>query len=105
MCSSYEIEPSENDLLEHMPLIKEAAVRDKEIAKSEVCISYLIYLYEGKMGAFSESVVYKRLSHVHYCLWFTWRSKASYSVYCKIQTSAKLSGVNDYIIGDFLFIF
>ncbi|KAF7144770.1 hypothetical protein RHSIM_Rhsim04G0045900 [Rhododendron simsii] len=35
--SSYDVEPSESDLLDHMPLIKEAAARDKEIAKSEYC--------------------------------------------------------------------
>ncbi|XP_057508926.1 protein ENHANCED DOWNY MILDEW 2-like isoform X3 [Actinidia eriantha] len=51
--SSYEIEPSENDLLEHMPLIKEAAVRDKEIAKSEY-LSALLLEIPGKREALHE---------------------------------------------------
>lgn len=37
LCSSYEVDPSESHLLCHMHLIKEAAMRDKDIAKSEVC--------------------------------------------------------------------
>lgn len=36
-CSSYEVEPSENDLLDHMPIIREAAARDKDLANSKVC--------------------------------------------------------------------
>ena len=39
-CSTFEILPSENDLLGHMPLITEAALRDEDLARSEV--SYII---------------------------------------------------------------
>ncbi|THG04051.1 hypothetical protein TEA_004724 [Camellia sinensis var. sinensis] len=50
--SLYEIEPSENDLLDHLPLINEAAIRDKEIAKSEEtlapCILLLFWWSLGK---------------------------------------------------------
>lgn len=35
-CSSYEVEPSENDLLDHMPIIREAAERDKDLVNSKV---------------------------------------------------------------------
>ncbi|KAK2977011.1 hypothetical protein RJ640_013629, partial [Escallonia rubra] len=33
--SSHEVEPSENDLLDHMLLVKQAALRDKDLAKSQ----------------------------------------------------------------------
>lgn len=39
ICSSYKLKPSPNDLLNHMPLIGEAAKRDPVLAKSKVCIS------------------------------------------------------------------
>ena len=42
-CSSFEVEPSENDLLEHIQLISEAAKRDKDLAKSKV-ITSCVYL-------------------------------------------------------------
>ncbi|KAH9745109.1 protein ENHANCED DOWNY MILDEW 2 [Citrus sinensis] len=32
---SYEVEPSENDLLDHMPIIREAAEKDKDLANSK----------------------------------------------------------------------
>lgn len=40
--SSYEDEPSESHLLFHVHFIKEAAMRDKDIAKSEVCLLTLV---------------------------------------------------------------
>ncbi|KAI8011603.1 Protein ENHANCED DOWNY MILDEW 2 [Camellia lanceoleosa] len=52
--SSYEIEPSENDLLDHLPLINEAAIRDKEIAKSEYFAALLVE--PGKRKAFHEDI-------------------------------------------------
>ncbi|KAK1348687.1 DNMT1-RFD domain-containing protein [Heracleum sosnowskyi] len=37
--STYEVTPSKRHLLSHLPLIKEVAKRDKDLAKSEVCIN------------------------------------------------------------------
>ncbi|CAL5336353.1 unnamed protein product [Camellia sinensis] len=58
--SSYEIEPSENDLLDHLPLINEAAIRDKEIAKSEFLQETLYFaallVEPGKRKAFHEDI-------------------------------------------------
>lgn len=48
--SSYESFPSENDLLDHMELLSEAAKWDRDLARSEVCfISFpsLIYILTG----------------------------------------------------------
>uniref|UniRef100_A0A2N9HZ60 Zinc finger PHD-type domain-containing protein n=1 Tax=Fagus sylvatica TaxID=28930 RepID=A0A2N9HZ60_FAGSY len=39
--SSFEVEPSENDLLEHIQLISEAAKRDKDLAKSKCLLTFL----------------------------------------------------------------
>ncbi|KAL9453767.1 hypothetical protein AB3S75_009387 [Citrus x aurantiifolia] len=38
---SYEVEPSENDLLDHMPIIREAAERDKDLANSKFLLSFM----------------------------------------------------------------
>lgn len=35
-CSSFDIQQSEKDLLNHLPLIREAVQRDKDLAKSKV---------------------------------------------------------------------
>ncbi|KAL6975644.1 hypothetical protein U1Q18_024439 [Sarracenia purpurea var. burkii] len=51
--SSYEVEPSEKDLFDHMPLIKKAAVRDKEIAKSEY-VAVLLLEVSGKRKSLHE---------------------------------------------------
>lgn len=40
VCSSYGIKPSQKDLLDHLPLIGEAAKRDAVLAKSKVRISF-----------------------------------------------------------------
>lgn len=37
--STFEDPPSESDLTNHLQLIKEAALRDKDIAKAKVCVS------------------------------------------------------------------
>ncbi|XAR55303.1 Histone-lysine N-methyltransferase [Bertholletia excelsa] len=50
--SSYVVEPSEDDLLHHMPLINEAASRDKNIAKSEYLAAFC--LMPGKRKALHE---------------------------------------------------
>ncbi|KAK2981609.1 hypothetical protein RJ640_029956 [Escallonia rubra] len=39
--SSHEAEPSENDLLDHMLLVKQVALRDKDLAKSQICSTYI----------------------------------------------------------------
>lgn len=41
MCRSYEVMPSQNDILNHMTLMGEAAKRDAGLAKSKVCIQVL----------------------------------------------------------------
>ncbi|KAK3005376.1 hypothetical protein RJ639_017287 [Escallonia herrerae] len=39
--SSHEVEPSEDDLLDHMLLVKQAVLMDKDLAKSQVCSTYI----------------------------------------------------------------
>ena len=39
--STFEVQPSERDLLDHIPLISEAVNRDTELAKSKVLIHFL----------------------------------------------------------------
>ncbi|KAL5794230.1 hypothetical protein ACOSP7_002824 [Xanthoceras sorbifolium] len=38
---SFEVEPSESDLLDHIPLIREAARRDKDLAKSKFLLTFM----------------------------------------------------------------
>ncbi|XP_057955272.1 protein ENHANCED DOWNY MILDEW 2-like isoform X3 [Malania oleifera] len=40
--SSYEVQPSENDLLDHKPLIKEAMERDRDLANSKYLRTFLL---------------------------------------------------------------
>lgn len=40
-CSSQESELSKKDLIAHMPLMKEAAARNEDLAKSKVCTTIL----------------------------------------------------------------
>ena len=47
LCSSYEFEPSENDLLDHMPLIQEAVKREEDLLKSKVCSSLQPLKFDG----------------------------------------------------------
>uniref|UniRef100_A0A5B7BBL9 Zinc finger PHD-type domain-containing protein n=1 Tax=Davidia involucrata TaxID=16924 RepID=A0A5B7BBL9_DAVIN len=51
--SSYEVRPSENDLLDNMALINEAAIRDKDIAKSKYLACFLLEM-PGKRKASDE---------------------------------------------------
>ncbi|KAA8524794.1 hypothetical protein F0562_011217 [Nyssa sinensis] len=51
--SSYEVKPSENDLLDHLALINEAAIRDKDIAKSKYLVCFLLEM-PGKRKALDE---------------------------------------------------
>ncbi|XP_027171698.1 protein ENHANCED DOWNY MILDEW 2-like [Coffea eugenioides] len=51
--STFEILPSENDLLGHMPLINEAALRDKDLAKSEIVIDLLLCFLHNQFTCMS----------------------------------------------------
>lgn len=41
MCSLYDVRPSDNDLLDHLPLIRAAVKRDETLAKSKVFFFHL----------------------------------------------------------------
>ena len=49
-CSSFDVMPSENDVLDHVWLIREAAKRDEDLAKSKVCTPVLFLLEYIKKG-------------------------------------------------------
>jgi len=40
----YEVRPSQNDLVDHLPLISEAIKRDDTLVKSKVCIAFFLVL-------------------------------------------------------------
>ncbi|XP_059661165.1 protein ENHANCED DOWNY MILDEW 2-like isoform X2 [Cornus florida] len=58
--SSYEVKPSENDLLDHMPLINEAAMRDKDVAKSEYLANFLLEMPGKRKASHEENVTTKK---------------------------------------------
>ncbi|XP_058210545.1 protein ENHANCED DOWNY MILDEW 2-like isoform X2 [Rhododendron vialii] len=62
--SSYDIEPSESDLLDHMPLINEVAARDKEIAKSEYLSSLLLEMAEERKCLHEDNQTTKKVKFI-----------------------------------------
>lgn len=42
-CSSYDVSPSESDVLNHMTLIRDAAKRDTDLTKSKVHIVLFLF--------------------------------------------------------------
>ncbi|KAG8387224.1 hypothetical protein BUALT_Bualt03G0231000 [Buddleja alternifolia] len=52
--STYEVPPSESDLVDHMQWIKETVLRDKDIAKSKILPTFLSEM-SGKRKAFYEA--------------------------------------------------
>jgi hypothetical protein len=57
VCSYYEVKPSQNDLLNHMVLMGEAATRDAVLAKSKV--NHLMFLFLSFEASFWELLIQK----------------------------------------------
>ncbi|XP_027127336.2 protein ENHANCED DOWNY MILDEW 2-like isoform X2 [Coffea arabica] len=62
--STFEILPSENDLLGHMPLINEAALRDKDLAKSEYMATFISKMHDKREAAKEDTQALKNLKFV-----------------------------------------
>lgn len=58
--STYEVLPSENDLLDHVPLFNEAIQRDKDIANSKYIADFLFEIQDRRRSCNEESRVPKK---------------------------------------------
>ncbi|XP_027064722.2 protein ENHANCED DOWNY MILDEW 2 isoform X2 [Coffea arabica] len=62
--STFEILPSENDLLGHMPLITEAALRDEDLARSEYMATFISKMHDKREAAKEDTQALKNLKFV-----------------------------------------